>query len=82
VYDGFRRFSRARLLTPDHPELWGAMTTAEFAEAEVERARRALAEHRIRVGGGGLRLRISTHIFTQPEEIATFFRVLSRALEA
>lgn len=81
VYEGFQRLPQAKLLTPDHPELWGAMTTAEFAEAEAERLRRTLTEHRIRVGGGGPRLRLSTHIFTQPEEIATFFNVLSRALK-
>jgi selenocysteine lyase/cysteine desulfurase len=57
------------------------MTTAQFAEADAERLRQALARERIRVGGGGPRLRLSTHIFTQPEEIATFFTVLARALK-
>jgi isopenicillin-N epimerase len=82
VYDGYQRIPRAKLLTPDHAELWGALTTAIFADADAEKIRKGLAERKIRIGGGAPRFRISTNIFTQPKEIATFLESAAKALRA
>jgi isopenicillin-N epimerase len=80
VRQGFETLPRTKILTPDDSRLWAAMTTAEFTAADSDKLRSALADRKIRVGGGAPRIRLSTHVFTQPREIAAFFQVAHRVL--
>lgn len=80
VREGFARLPRTKILTPDDPRLWGGMTTAEFAPGDSDKLRAALGAQKIRVGGGAPRIRLSTHIFTQPREIAAFFHIAGQVL--
>ena len=52
----------------------------ELAAGDLKRVAELCAARRIRIAGGSERIRISTHIFTQPAELDAFFDALDVAL--
>jgi isopenicillin-N epimerase len=80
VRDRVKRHARLRLANASADTFYGGMVSFEPISGDLQRVLTELAARNIRVAGGPSRLRIATHIFTQPAELNTFFDALDRGL--
>ncbi len=80
VRDRIRDYPQLRLANASHEEFFGGMVSFEPVGGDLKRVAELCAARRIRIAGGAERIRISTHIFTQPAELDAFFNVLDAAL--
>lgn len=74
------RYPQLRIVNASADRFYGGMVTFEPADDKAkplfERVAKECAARRMRVVGDASHYRISTHIFTQPAELDTFFDVL------
>jgi hypothetical protein len=61
---------------------YGGLIGFEPARGDLKRVVDECAARKIRVIGTPSHIRISTHIFTQPHELQTFFESLDRSAQA
>ena len=80
VRDRIRGYPQLRLANASDDAFYGGMVSFEPAAGDLKRVAELCAARRIRIGGGAERIRISTHIFTQPAELDAFFDALDAAL--
>jgi isopenicillin-N epimerase len=82
VRDRVRSYPQLNLCNASSDEFFGSLVSFEPVTAPdgLKRVAAECAARNIRVSGGEQRIRISTHIFTQPTEINAFFDALDAGL--
>ncbi|HLN26966.1 MAG TPA: aminotransferase class V-fold PLP-dependent enzyme [Gemmataceae bacterium] len=69
-----------RLLNASAEPFYAGLVSFESSKGDLKRVAAECAASKIRFSGGAQRMRISTHIFTQPAELQTFFTAIDRGL--
>jgi hypothetical protein len=59
---------------------YGGLLSFEPAKGNLSRVVEECAARNIRVAGGSGRIRVATHIFTQPTDLNAFFDAVDRGL--
>jgi selenocysteine lyase/cysteine desulfurase len=82
---------RVRERIQGHPELklanasadsfYAGLVSFEPVQGDLKRAITECAARNIRIAGGPERIRVATHIFTQPTDLRAFFDALDRAYQ-
>ncbi len=80
--DRISSYGQLRLANASHDAFYGGMVSFEPKTGDLKRVADECVARRIRIGGGGERIRISTHIFTQPTELDAFFNALAAGLRS
>jgi isopenicillin-N epimerase len=80
VRDRVKQHSRLRLVNASADAFYAGLVSFEPVVGNLQGVMAELAARRIRVAGGPGRLRIATHIFTQPSELNAFYDALDRGL--
>lgn len=81
VRDGIRERAQFRLANASADAFYAGLVSFEPARGNLDRVLRECANRQIRVAGGRDRIRIATHVFTQPTELNALFDALDRARE-
>lgn len=79
VRDAVRLHPGLRLCNGSDDRFFGGLVSFEASQGNLKRMVEECAARNIRVAGGNDRLRIATHIFTQPTELHAFGDALERA---
>jgi selenocysteine lyase/cysteine desulfurase len=80
VRDRLKRYPRLRLANASGDAFYAGLVSFEPTQGNLQRVQAELAARRIRVAGGPGRIRVATHIFTQPTELNAFFDAVERGL--
>jgi isopenicillin-N epimerase len=80
VRDRIREYPQLRLANASAEPFYAGLVSFEPVHGDLEGVMRAMAARNIRVAGGPTRIRVATHIFTQPTELNAFFDALHRGL--
>jgi selenocysteine lyase/cysteine desulfurase len=80
VRDKVRSYPELRLANASGDAFYGGMVSFEPARGNLRRVVEECAARHIRVAGGAERIRVATHVFTQPTELQAFFDALHRAV--
>lgn len=91
VYNRIHQLAgRVRKEIESHPQLrlanasadsfYGGMVSFEPAQGDLKRIVAECKARNIRIAGGSERIRVATHIFTQPTELNSFFDAIARSL--
>jgi len=80
VRDRLKAFPQLRLANASADAFYGGLVSFEAVKGDLGRVLAELAARNVRVGGGPGRIRVATHIFTQPTELNSFFDALERGL--
>ena len=80
VRDRVRSYPQLRLVNASADPFFGGMVSFEPVSGDLKRVADQCAERGMRIAGGAERIRISTHIFTQPTELHGFFDALDAGL--
>jgi isopenicillin-N epimerase len=80
VRDRLKRYPRLRLANASGDAFYAGLISFEPTQGDLQRVLAELAARRIRVAGGPGRIRVATHIFTQPTELNAFFDAVERGL--
>ncbi len=75
-------YRQLRLANASGDGFYAGMVSFEPLTGDLKRVADQCIARRIRIGGGGERIRISTHIFTQPAELDAFFDALDAGLRS
>jgi isopenicillin-N epimerase len=79
VAERVRTYPRLRLANVGPDACYAGLVSFEPAEGDLRRVVAECAARNIRIAGGPQRIRVATHIFTQPTELNAFFDALDRA---
>jgi isopenicillin-N epimerase len=79
VRDGIHKRPQFRLANASAEPFYAGLVSFEPAKGDLERVLRECVARKIRVAGNRDRIRIATHMFTQPAEIDALFDALDRA---
>lgn len=71
-----------RVVNASKDEFFGSLVSFEPVAGDLKRIAAECAARNIRIAGGQERIRIATHIFTQPAELNAFFDALDAGLRA
>jgi isopenicillin-N epimerase len=82
VRDGLKRYPQLRLLNASGDAFYAGLVSFEPVQGNLQRVVQELAARNIRFAGGNQRIRIATHIFTQPTELNAFFDAVDRGLRS
>jgi isopenicillin-N epimerase len=82
VRDRLQGYAQVRLVNASADAFYGGLVSFEAVKGDLRRVVAELAARNVRVGGGPARIRVATHIFTQPTELNTFFDAVERGLRA
>ncbi len=83
VRDYVRRHPQLRPCNAGEDPFFGSLVSFEPpAGATLQRVADECAKRAIRIAGGTDRIRIATHIFTQPRELDTFFEALDAGMKS
>jgi selenocysteine lyase/cysteine desulfurase len=82
VRDRVKEFPQLRLVNASGDAFYAGLVSFEPVKGDLRRVMTEMAARNIRVAGGPARIRIATHIFTQPTELNAFFDGLERGLRA
>src|SRR5262245_33868557 len=80
VRERIKEQPRLRLANASADVFYGGMVSFEPVKDNLKRVVEECASRRIRIAGGPERIRIATHLFTQPTELNAFFDALDRGL--
>jgi isopenicillin-N epimerase len=80
VRERVRRHPQLRLANASADAFYGGLMSFEPVKGNLKRVVQECAARNIRIAGGPERIRIATHIFTQPTELNAFFDALDRGL--
>jgi isopenicillin-N epimerase len=82
VRDRIQSYPQLRLANASGEAFFAGLVSFEPVKGDLQRVVRECAARNIRVAGGGERLRIATHIFTQPTELQAFFDAVDCGLRS
>ena len=82
VSDAIKQYPRVRLANATTDAFYGGLVTFEPVTGDLTGVQSALAARNIRVNGSPQRIRLATHVFTQPTELNALFDALDRGLRA
>jgi isopenicillin-N epimerase len=80
VRDRIKQYPRLRLVNASGDAFYAGLVSFEPVHGDLQRVMTELTARRIRIAGGPGRIRVATHIFTQPSELNTFFDALDRGM--
>jgi selenocysteine lyase/cysteine desulfurase len=80
VRDCIQEHPQLRLANASADAFFGGLVSFEPVKGDLKRVLAELAARNIRVSGSPGRIRVATHIFTQPTELNTFFDAVERGL--
>jgi selenocysteine lyase/cysteine desulfurase len=80
VRDKIQTYPQLRLANASADAFYGGLVSFEPVEGDLKRVLEECAARNIRIAGGAERIRVATHVFTQPTELQAFFDALHRAL--
>jgi len=80
VRDRLREYPQIRLTNAGSDAFYAGMVSFEPVKGDLKRVMAELAARNVRVAGGPDRVRVATHVFTQPTELNTFFDAVDRGL--
>jgi selenocysteine lyase/cysteine desulfurase len=80
VRDQVQRHPQLRLLNATADSFYAGLVSFEPVEGDLTRLLEECKKRKIRVAGGAKRMRIASHIFTQPTELTTFFDAIDRGV--
>jgi selenocysteine lyase/cysteine desulfurase len=82
VRDRLQGYAQLRLVNASADAFYGGLVSFEPVKGDLGRMLAELAARNVRVAGGPARIRVATHVFTQPTELNTFFDAVERGLRA
>jgi selenocysteine lyase/cysteine desulfurase len=80
VRDRIREHPQLRLVNASADAFYGGLVSFEPLQGDLKRVLEELAARKVRVAGGPERIRVATHIFTQPTELNALFDAIERGL--
>jgi isopenicillin-N epimerase len=80
VREGILAFPQLRLANASADPFYGGLVSFEAVRGDLKKVAEACAGRHVRIAGGADRIRIATHIFTQPAEIQTFLEAVAQGL--
>jgi selenocysteine lyase/cysteine desulfurase len=80
VRDRLQEYPQLRLANASADAFYGGLVSFEPVTGDLKRVVGECAARNIRIAGGPERIRIATHIFTQPTELHAFFDAVDRGL--
>jgi isopenicillin-N epimerase len=80
VRDRIKEYPQLRLANASADAFYGGLVSFEPVKGDLKRVLAELAARNIRVAGGPERIRVATHIFTQPTELNALFDAMDRGL--
>ncbi|HZY90811.1 MAG TPA: aminotransferase class V-fold PLP-dependent enzyme [Gemmataceae bacterium] len=80
VREGVRAYPELRLANASADAFYGGMVSFEPAKGDLKRVVAECAARNIRIAGGAERVRVATHVFTQPTELRAFFDAVHRGV--
>jgi selenocysteine lyase/cysteine desulfurase len=80
VRDTLRKYPQLRLANASADAFYGGMVSFEAVKGDLKRVVQECAARNIRIAGGPERIRVATHVFTQPTELHSFFDAVERGL--
>jgi isopenicillin-N epimerase len=80
VRDRIKQYPRLRLVNASGDAFYAGLVCFEPVHGDLQRVMTELTARRIRIAGGPGRIRVATHIFTQPSELNAFFDALDRGM--
>ena len=80
VRDGIKAYPQLRLANASADPFYAGLVSFEPVEGDLARVLAELAARNVRVAGSPRRIRVATHIFTQPTELNAFFDAVDRGL--
>ncbi len=82
VRDRVASHPQLRVLNASRSEFFGGLVSFEAVAGDLRRVAEQCAAGNIRIAGGAERMRIATHIFTQPAELDALYTALDAGLRA
>src|SRR5262245_61011201 len=82
VRDRIATYPKLRLANASADAFYGGLVSFEPVEGDLAGVMKELAARNVRVAGSLRRIRVATHIFTQPTELNAFFDAVERGLGA
>ena len=82
VRDCVRKYPQLRLTNASADAFYGGMVSFEPMKGDLRRVMQECDARNIRIIGSPGRIRVSTHIFTQPTEVNAFCDAVERGLRA
>jgi isopenicillin-N epimerase len=80
VHDHLVAYPQLRLANASKDFSYGGLLSFEAAKGNLSRVAEECAARNIRVAGGSGRIRVATHIFTQPTDLNALFDAVDRGL--
>jgi selenocysteine lyase/cysteine desulfurase len=80
VREKIQRYPQLRLANASADAFYGGLVSFEPVEGDLKRVVEECAARNIRIAGGAERIRVATHVFTQPTELQAFFDAVHRAV--
>jgi isopenicillin-N epimerase len=78
VRDRLRAYPELRLANASGDNFYAGMVSFEAVKGDLKRVVEECAARHIRIAGGAERIRVATHVFTQPTELQAFFDAVHR----
>jgi selenocysteine lyase/cysteine desulfurase len=75
-------YPRLKLANASADSFYAGLVSFEPAQGDLKRVVAECAARNIRIAGGPERIRVATHIFTQPTDLNAFFDALDRGVRA
>jgi selenocysteine lyase/cysteine desulfurase len=80
VRDRVKGHAQLRLANASSDEFYGGLVSFEPVKGDLKRVLAELTARNVRVSGTPGRIRVATHVFTQPTELNAFFDGVARGL--
>jgi selenocysteine lyase/cysteine desulfurase len=80
VRERVQAYPELRLANASADAFYGGLVSFEPIKGDLKRVVEECAARNIRIAGGPQRIRVATHVFTQPTELQAFFDALQRGL--
>jgi selenocysteine lyase/cysteine desulfurase len=80
VRDRIKEYPQLRLANASADAFYGGLVSFEPVKGDLKRVLAELAARNVRVAGGPERIRVATHIFTQPTELNALFDAIDRGM--
>jgi isopenicillin-N epimerase len=82
VRDRIANMPKLRLANASADAFYGGLVSFEPVEGDLSGVMKELTARNVRVAGSPQRIRVATHIFTQPTELNAFFDAVERGIRA
>jgi len=82
IRDRLKEYPQLRLANASDDAFYAGLVSFEPVKGDLKRVLAELTARKVRVAGSGERIRVATHMFTQPTELNAFFDAVERGLRA